>query len=339
MLIKLEAYGITGKVLAWLRDFLIGRRQRAVLNGCSSSWSSVLNGVPQGSVLGPLLFNIYVNNMPNCVNSPILQFADDVKMFQAIGGAADFQQLQADITFVDWSIKWQLRFNVSKYNLLHLRPLYSLGSSYNINGVVVSPSNLVKDLGVLIDNKFKFHNHSSVTASKANRMLAIISKSFQYMDGNILLNLRIQIIFRPIVEYGTTIWGPYYVLDQQLIERIQRRAMKSIYGLHDQPYVDRLARLHLPSLQYCRLRGYLNLLYHMYHNNLGINFTDYFITSHVTFTRGHSCKCFKPHAISQVRSNFFSVRIIDFWNSLPNFIIQLLLLLFLKTCSITVVLI
>ena len=74
--------------------------------------------------------------MPNCVNSPILQFADDVKMFRAIGGAADFQQSQADInSFIDWSIKWQLRFNVSKCNLLHLRPLHSYGE-YNINGVV-----------------------------------------------------------------------------------------------------------------------------------------------------------------------------------------------------------
>ena len=184
-------------------------------------WCSVLSGVPQGSVLGPLLFNIYVNDMPNCVNSPILIFADDVKMFWAIGGAADFQQLQVDInSFVDWSIKWQLRFNVSKCNLLHLVPLHSYGE-YNINGIVISSSNLVKDLGVLINNKFKFHNHSSVVASKANRMLAIISKSFQYKDGNILLNLYKSFI-RPIVEYGTAIWGPYYVLDQQLIERIQR---------------------------------------------------------------------------------------------------------------------
>ena len=203
--------------------------------------------------------------MPNCVNSPILQFANDVKMFQAIGGAAaDFQQLQADInSFVDWSIKWQLRFNVSKCNLLHLRPLHSYGE-YNINGVVISPSNLVKDLGVLIDNKFKFHNHSSVVASKANHMLTIVSKSFQYMDDNILLNLYKSFV-RPIVEYGTVICGPYYVLDQQLIARIQRRAMKLIHGLHDQPYVDRLAGLHLPSLQYHCLRGDLILLYHMYH--------------------------------------------------------------------------
>ena len=137
---------------------------------------------------------------------------------------------------------------MSKCNLLHLGPLHSYGE-YNINGVVISPGNLVKDLGVLIDNKFKFHNHSSVVASKANRMLAIISKSFQYKDGNILLNLYKSFI-RPIIEYGTAIWGPYYVLDQQLIERIQRRATKLIHGLHDQPYVDRLAGLHLPSLQW-----------------------------------------------------------------------------------------
>ena len=127
---------------------------------------------------------------------------------------------------------------------------------------------------------------------------------------------------QPNVKYGNTIWGPYYVLDQKLIERIQRRATKLIPGLHDQPYVDRLARLYSPSLQYCHLRRDLILLYHMYHNNLGINFTDYFTTSHVTFARGHSYKLFKAHALSRVRSNFFSVRVIDFWNSLPNFFIQ-----------------
>ena len=77
---------------------------------------------------------------------------------------------------------------MSKCNLLHLGPLHSYGE-YNINEVVVSPSNLVEDLGALIDSKFKFHNHSSVVASKAKRMLANISKSFQYMDGDILLNL------------------------------------------------------------------------------------------------------------------------------------------------------
>ena len=152
-------------------------------------------------------------------------------------------------------------------------------------------------------------------------MLAIISKSFQYKDGNILLNLYKSFI-QPIVEYGTAIWRPYYVLDQQLIERIQRRATKLIHGLYDQPYVDRLTRLHLPSLQYRRLRGDLILLYRMYHNDLGINFTDYFTKSHVTFTRDHSWKLFKPHAISRARANFFSVRIIDFWNNLPDFIIQ-----------------
>ena len=194
---------------------------------------------------------------------------------------------------------------MSKCNLLHLGSLHSY-REYNINGVVVSPRNLVKDLGVLINNKFKFHNHSSIVASKANRMLAIISKSFHYKDGNILLNLY-KSFNRPIVEYGTAIWGPYYVLDQQLIERIQRRATKLIHGLRDQPYVDHLARLHLPSLQYRRLRGDLILLYRMYHNDLGINFTDCFTTSHVTFTRSNSCKLFKPHAISRAKPISFQL--------------------------------
>ena len=79
-------------------------------------------------------------------------------------------------------------------------------------------------------------------------------------------------------------------LTNNWLREFRGRATKLIHGLHDQPYVDRLARLHLPSLQYRRLRGDFILLYRMYHNDLGINFTDYFTTPHVTFTRGYSCK-------------------------------------------------
>ena len=87
---KLQGVGISGKLLAWVRNFLVGRKQKVVLNNHESEWSSVLSGVPQGSVLGPSLLNIYVSDMPSIVNSPIFQFADDVKMFTTIRSVEDF---------------------------------------------------------------------------------------------------------------------------------------------------------------------------------------------------------------------------------------------------------
>ena len=174
LLTKLEAYGLTEKLLGWLRSYLVGRRQKVVINGHSSTWCGVSSGVPQGSVLGPLLFNIYVNDIASQVNSTILQFADDLKMFRVIHDVTDFNQLQEDIdSLVTWANKWQLQFNVSKCHLLHLGKLHYHGT-YNIQGNLIPPSESVKDLGVIIDDKLKFHDHVASVTAKANRTLAVI---------------------------------------------------------------------------------------------------------------------------------------------------------------------
>ena len=320
LLTKLEAYGLTEKLLGWLRSYLVGRRQKVVINGYSSTWCEVSSGVPQGSVLGPLLFNIYVNDIASQVNSTILQFADDLKMFRVIHDVTDFNQLQEDIdSLVTWANKWQLRFNVSKCHLLHLGKLHYYGT-YNIQGNLIPPSESVKDLGVIIDDKLKFHDHVASVTAKANRTLAVIHKSFHFTSGNMYINLYKSLV-RPIIEYGNTIWGPHYILDQHSIEQIQRRATRILTGLYDTPYSDRLNILKLPTLQYRRLRGDMILLHRLLHNNIGIHFSDYFTRS-FTSTRGHSYKIFKPHATTRIRSNFFATRSIDAWNRLPEYIIE-----------------
>ena len=112
---KLQSCGISGNLLEWVRNFLVGRKQKVVLNNYESEWLNVLSGAPQGSVLCPILFNIYVSDMPLIVNSSIVQFADDVKMFKTIASVNDYLQLQHDINLLyEWSKKWQLKFNFSK---------------------------------------------------------------------------------------------------------------------------------------------------------------------------------------------------------------------------------
>ena len=157
LLVKLQAHGITGKLLNWIKIFLSGRRQRVVINGFQSHESSVISGVPQGSVLGPLLFLIYVDDLPRVISSPSLLFADDTKLFRPI---SDHDSFQNDIlTLERWSTLWQLNFNTKKSFIMHLgrnNPCYT----YYIDNDPLQSVEEHKDLGVITDSNLKFHTHT-----------------------------------------------------------------------------------------------------------------------------------------------------------------------------------
>ena len=114
------AYGVEGDLLNWIQHFLMGRKQRVSVNGILSDWVIVLSGIPQGSVLGPILFVIFINDLPDMVKSTAKIFADDTKIFNRILNRDDHQQMQADLNYlVKWSEEWQLGFNESKCKVLH----------------------------------------------------------------------------------------------------------------------------------------------------------------------------------------------------------------------------
>ena len=119
LLVKLKGYGIGGTVLQWIEAFLSGRLQRVVLNGSISIWAKVTSGIPQGSVLGPLLFICFIHDMPSVVASPVHLFVDNTKLYRRITTLEDHKALQDDITNLeDWSIKWNLRFNSNKCKVM-----------------------------------------------------------------------------------------------------------------------------------------------------------------------------------------------------------------------------
>ena len=244
---KLAAYGIRGKLLDWIKSYLTNRQQKVVLNGASSDWLRVYSGVPQGSVLGPLLFNIYVNDIPSVVESQTLMFVDDTKIFRKIQSKSDFLQFQQDINnLFTWSVKWQLKFNISKYFILHLGPDHSYGDYY-LDGVQILPNTTVKDLGVTMDCYLKFHEHTNLTVTKANHVLGLIRKTFNCREPDMITKL-FKSLIRPILEYGNLIWGPHYVADQQAIEGVQRRATKLISNISHCPYPERLKILNFKLL-------------------------------------------------------------------------------------------
>jgi len=172
LLLKLQSYGINGAYLSWISNFLLGRNQRVTVSGTGSEWAPVLSGVPQGSVLGPVLFVCYINDMPATVLSFIYMYADDTKIGREVGTEEDRKILQADLNRVEqWSDEWQLKFNSKKCKVLHLghdnnKATYSMKN----DGVEVQleHSTEEKDLGVWTDHKLKFAGHVGQVVAKGS---------------------------------------------------------------------------------------------------------------------------------------------------------------------------
>ena len=118
---KLHKYGISGNICKWIVNFLKDRKQRVLVNGKASEWAEVLSGVPQGSVLGPILFIIYINDLPECVSSCIKLFADDTKLYRVASSTQDCEKVQEDIDALqDWSKQWLLQFHPQKCKVLRV---------------------------------------------------------------------------------------------------------------------------------------------------------------------------------------------------------------------------
>ena len=151
LLRKLSAYGISGKLLDWIEAFLVGRGQRVVVQGSKSAWAPVTSGIPQGSVLGPTLFTIFVNDMPSQVANHIKLFADDTKLYCRVPDSTS--DLQADIdALARWSEKWLLPFNESKCKIMHIGRR-NPEQTYSLNGTPVEATDEERDLGVIIDKE------------------------------------------------------------------------------------------------------------------------------------------------------------------------------------------
>ena len=320
LLQKMKNLGIIGRMGNWIKAFLTGRTQRVRVEEELSSWKSVKSGIPQGSVLGPTLFVIFINDMPDVINSMCQLFADDAKIFSSVKSLDDNKTLQDDINkLTEWSARWQLPFNIAKCKSLHI------GKSnnkyvYEMNGQRLEQVTEEKDLGVLIDNELKFHKQTATAIKKANGVLGLIKKSFALLDS-VTLTLLYKTLVRPHLEYGNVVWGPYFMEDIKAVERVQRRVTKMLPRLKEMTYEDRLRELNLPSLTHRRRRGDMIFAYKIVTGKMNMNKDDFFKISHLT-TRGHPLKIYKQHAKKLPRINTFSNRIVNDWNKLPSKIVQ-----------------
>ena len=272
-------------------------------------------------MLGPLLFIIFINDIPDHVQSCSKIFADDTKLYCSALSPDCTRVLQSDIdAVVEWSVRWQLPLNTNKCSVLHMGHNNTC-ITYTMAGTTLSTVEAEKDLGVWIDNDLKFRKQAASVVSKASQVLAMIRKSFTAITVT-SLPLLYKSLVRPILEYGNVTWGPFNRHDQQAVERVQRRATRLVPSLRNHSYVDRLKALDLPSLYHRRRRGDMIRVFQILQRNIDLDPERFFAMANHRRTRGHSLKLAKPVAVSRVRRNCFSVRVVSDWNSLPEAVVE-----------------
>lgn len=260
LLNKLRQYPLDPCLIVLLRSYLVGRKQYVCLYGEKSDCITPNSSVPQGSVLSPLLFALFINDLAPLINSIIQLFADDVKIYRKIRSHEDSRTLQKDAdTIFDWCMRNGLELNINKCNsMTFTRKSQALTHQfvYTLNGSTLPKVNSCRDLGVTFDSKLTFEQHYKNLTSRAYKLLGFISRSlnkFRQMSTYMTLY---NTYIRSIVEYCSAIWNPHYDIYIHNIERIQKRFTRMIYRKFHYPYEEynkRLVRLEMNSLENRRL--------------------------------------------------------------------------------------
>ena len=197
-------------MLKWFSSFLTTRRQQVVINGCASDWSPVSSGVPQGSILGPLLFILYINDLPSAVSSTMKIFADDVAMYCSVDSQSDCIAFQDDLDLItDWCSKWQMRLNPSKCELLCISNKHTPTKPLcYINNHLPHWARSVKYLGVIVDTKLSWNSNVSHVSKKATRVLNLLRRHMLTCKASSKQKAFRSLVI-PILDYASTVWNPH----------------------------------------------------------------------------------------------------------------------------------
>lgn len=282
------------------------------------------SGVPQGSVLGPIFFLLYINDLPDCVkHSDIFLYADDAKILKCINCMLDCINFQSDIdAIVAWCATWQLTLNVSKclfirYGLVD-RPLLD----YSMAGALLKKVMSTNDLGVMFDSKLSFSVHCNSVANKGYMRANMLLRCFYTRDCDLQIKL-FNTFVRPILEYNSPIWSPHLTKDITVIERVQKYFTKNLRGLKIIPYLQRLAVLKQPTLESRRSRADLIYLFKILNGFVDMNLKKFFVqSSNVSACdmnlRGNAYKLFVPKPRTDMLKFSFVYRVCKLWNALPT---------------------
>ncbi|KAA3680909.1 uncharacterized protein DEA37_0008638 [Paragonimus westermani] len=315
LLQKLKQHGVTGKLLAWLENYLMDRVIQVRVDGALSKPVAVTSGVPQGSVLGPTLFLIYANDIPNLVRCKIILFADDIKLWASIHTSEDCVLLQEDLNALyDWSLRNKLPFNFQKCKMLNIGKCVEF--TYTLGPHRLAWTTDEKDLGVWISSSLKTSLQCTAVYKRTSKILALLKRIFGRFTRQTLPSI-LNTYIRPKMEYAVQVWSPWLQKDIVLLQRIYHRATKLVTGLQSKPYEDRIESLKLFDFCYRRIRGDLILTYNILHT-LNHPLQKLFVRREPRISRTHDYLLAVPHSQGNSRRYFFAVRVCFARNSLPQ---------------------
>jgi len=319
---KLRAYGIRGKVADWIEDWLHKRKMRVVINGHKSEWHPVLSGVPQGSVLGPILFVIYINDIGRELRGSFFNlFADDTKLGKDLVTAEDTQELQEAIDgAARWSARWKMPFNVSKCKVMHIGRS-NPRAEYTMDGQRLASTEMERDVGIQVTPSMKWSEQCGKAAATATRVLGQITRAFSYRDRKTFLRLYKSYV-RPHLEFSSPAWRPWLAKDIEILERVQIKAVNLIGGLKGSSYEEKLSELDLQSLAARRKEADLLLMQKVIHGKCKVRSEKWISVNNGNGPRTRAAidptRLAQPRARLELRSHFYTVRIPHEWNELPQ---------------------
>ena len=325
LLFKLEKYGISGNLLKWFENYLYGRAQRVVLNGNNSDWKEIRAGVPQGSILGPLLFVIFINDIVDDIDATIKLFADDTSIYLEVDNPRDSAEiLNGDIDKIHkWSEKWLVKFNPNKTETMVIsrKALKPVHPPLLMNQHVLNEVTNHKHLGIILSNNGLWHEHVDHIVKKAYVRINIIRKIRFVADRYTLEKIYMSFI-RPILEYGDVIWDSQNLTLVNKVENVQLEAARIVTGgtkltsiqkLYDETGWEKLSD---------RRENHKLILLHKIVNKEAPGYLQSMLPELVSMRHDHNTRQSQNISEIRTRSNFYADYFlpssVKLWNKLPR---------------------
>ena len=327
LLLKCHNYGIRGVLLKVLENFLKGRTQQVKVDGVLSEETEVLSGVPQGTVLGPLLFLLYINDLPSNITSITKLFADDCMLIRRIKDTQDENTLQSDLDKLSkWCDKWNMPLNLLKCNVIHFtRKISEILPQYMLKSETLKPVTDIKYLGITLNEKLNWSTHTKNTVNKAQKVLNLIKRNFYKSSANTKI-MSYKTLVRPILEYASSAWNPHTKYDLGKLEKINRQAARLVHNEYSRKpgtMTELLKEHNWPTMEERFTMNRVGMLHKIINSNSSIVDKNIRFSDYQRPRAANNKQILRPPTHTLLHSCSFYPRSAAEWNTLPQVIVDI----------------